>query len=130
MVGVVVLAAGLALGGCGATDGRRAAATSVATGFEEALRSGDAGAACAALAPATLRELEEGEKSPCPSVLGDQEILAGGDVTRVDVQGRQARVVLAGDTLFLSRFPGGWKVTAAGCRPRSDQPYDCAIKGG
>ncbi|MEU6064946.1 hypothetical protein ABZ864_10745 [Streptomyces sp. NPDC047082] len=48
----------------------------------------------------------------------------------VQVYGRRARVVLNADTLFLSVFPAGWKVTAAGCVPRSQQPYQCQIKGG
>jgi hypothetical protein len=52
-------------------------------------------------------------------------------VRRVDVHGRQARVRLAGDTLFLARFDAGWKVVAAGCEPQPDeQPYDCMVKGG
>jgi hypothetical protein len=39
-------------------------------------------------------------------------------------------VVLERDTVFLSRFPTGWKVTAAGCVPRPGRPYQCAVKGG
>ncbi|MEU1117626.1 hypothetical protein [Streptomyces sp. NPDC005879] len=48
----------------------------------------------------------------------------------IDVFGRQARAVTDRDTLFLSSFPGGWKVTAAGCTPRPEKPYQCLIKGG
>lgn len=55
---------------------------------------------------------------------------ADGRVRHVDVYGNQARAVLAADTLFLSRFPDGWKVTAAGCEERPDKPYQCEIKGG
>ena len=51
-------------------------------------------------------------------------------VRRVDVHGRQARVTLTADTLFLALFSTGWKVTAAGCTPRPDQPYDCTVEGG
>ncbi|UYQ65090.1 hypothetical protein [Streptomyces peucetius] len=54
----------------------------------------------------------------------------GGSVVHVDVHERQARAVLTGDTLFLSRFPDGWKVMAAGCTPQQDRPYQCEIKGG
>ncbi|MGA4845294.1 hypothetical protein ACOBQB_03065 [Streptomyces sp. G5(2025)] len=36
---------------------------------------------------------------------------------------RQAHVVTDRDTLFLPSFPGGWKVTAAGCTPRPEKPY-------
>lgn len=48
----------------------------------------------------------------------------------VDVYGNQARAVLATDTLFLSRFAAGWKVVAAGCSPRPEQPYQCRVNGG
>ncbi|MEU8865117.1 hypothetical protein [Streptomyces umbrinus] len=46
------------------------------------------------------------------------------------VYGNQARAVLSSDTLFLSRFTSGWKVVAAGCEPRPQEPYQCRIKGG
>jgi hypothetical protein len=32
--------------------------------------------------------------------------------------------------LSLAGFPGGWRVVAAGCRPRGQRPYDCVIDGG
>jgi hypothetical protein len=48
----------------------------------------------------------------------------------VDVYGRQARAVLASDTLFLSQFSDGWKIVAAGCEPRPGRPYQCSVKGG
>ncbi|MEV7180696.1 hypothetical protein [Kitasatospora sp. NPDC093679] len=44
--------------------------------------------------------------------------------------GQQARAVLEGDTVFLSAFPDGWKITAAGCEPRPEMPYRCDVKGG
>jgi hypothetical protein len=40
-----------------------------------------------------------------------------------------AEVSFDGDTAFLTRMPGGWRVVAAGCRPRADDLYDCAVKG-
>ncbi|MFJ9041759.1 hypothetical protein ACIRF8_34975 [Streptomyces sp. NPDC102406] len=69
------------------------------------------------------------EKKPCADAIGTQDLSPAGPVRDVDVYGRQARAVLASDTLFLSRFPEGWKVVAAGCRPRAGQPYQCAVKG-
>jgi hypothetical protein len=43
------------------------------------------------------------------------------------VAGRQAQVRLGGDTVFLARSGDGWVVTAAGCDPRPDRPYDCEV---
>ena len=31
--------------------------------------------------------------------------------------------------LFLAQFTVGWRVTAAGCTSRPDQPYDCDVEG-
>ncbi|MFC9915540.1 hypothetical protein [Streptomyces sp. NPDC127197] len=120
----------LALGGCGSAGERSSDASAAATEFERLLRSADANGLCAALAPETRSELEESEKSSCAEAIAAQEIPIGGAVREVDVFGRQARVVLDSDTLFLSRFADGWKVVAAGCTPRPGLPYQCTIKGG
>ncbi|MFC8270620.1 hypothetical protein ACFUIZ_33635 [Streptomyces cinereoruber] len=121
---------GLASAGCGGSDERAAGASAVATGFERALEQGDLKAACAALAPDTRSELEESEKKACHVGIVAEELPVGGPVGAVDVYGRQARVVLKADTLFLSQFPDGWKVVAAGCVPDPGRPYRCAVKGG
>ena len=49
----------------------------------------------------------------------------------LDLPGRVAKTLvrLAGDTVFLAVFPGGWRVTAAGCTPRGDRPYNCTVQG-
>ena len=52
-----------------------------------------------------------------------------GAVQRVEVWGDTAQVHLAGDTVFLLRFPDGWRVSAAGCTPRGDAPYRCEVRG-
>ncbi|WP_261991731.1 hypothetical protein [Streptomyces sp. OR43] len=116
----------LVLLGC---DNRSPAARSAATAFERAWKAHDAEAVCAALAPGTRSELESDERAACPEALDGVSLPVGGKARTVDVHGRQARVVLAADTLFLSLFPGGWKVVAAGCSPRPDKPYSCELKG-
>ncbi|MFF7448897.1 MULTISPECIES: hypothetical protein [unclassified Streptomyces] len=121
---------GLGLGGCDSVGERDSAASAAARGFERALRSHDAEGLCAALAPETRSEVEESEKKSCEQAIAAQDLPLGGGVRGTDVHGRQARVVLASDTLFLSRFADGWKVVAAGCVPRPGQPYQCVIKGG
>jgi hypothetical protein len=106
------------------------AASTAAAGFQRALRAEDSVAACAALAPATRRELERSAKSSCSQAVTERELTPTADVWRVDVYGQQARVVFDADTVFLSRFSSGWKVTAAGCTARREHPYECEIKGG
>jgi hypothetical protein len=118
------------LAGCGSAGERAADASSAARAFERDLGEGDRAGICAALAPETRGEVEESGKKACVDGIRGQDLPAGGPVRSVDVYGRQARAVLASDTLFLSQFPGGWKIVAAGCRPRSGQPYQCSLKGG
>ncbi|MET7645917.1 hypothetical protein ABZS83_20255 [Streptomyces sp. NPDC005426] len=112
-----------------ACDGRASAARSAAAAFERAWEGHDAEAVCAALAPGTRSALESDEQAGCPKALGEIPLPVGGRPRTVNVHGRQARAVLASDTLFLSLFPGGWKVVAAGCTPRTDKPYTCVLRG-
>jgi hypothetical protein len=133
-VGIGTLAVLTAVSACGALPGRRDEVTAEVTRFEQALGAAQHGRMCAALAPATREELVQSAKSRCEEAIGkaadERELPAAGAVRGVDVYGGQARVVLERDTVFLARFPAGWKVTAAGCRPRPQRPYDCEIKGG
>ncbi len=121
---------GLALGACDGAGDRAAAPSAAAVEFEHMLGSHDDSGLCAALAPETRGELEKSEQADCARAIAAQDLPSGGVVRKVDVYGRQARVVLASDTLFLSRFPDGWKIVAAGCTPRPDRPYQCTVEGG
>ncbi|MFF8972733.1 hypothetical protein [Streptomyces sp. NPDC014995] len=126
---VAVVLTGTA-GACGTVAERHDAVRAAATAFEKALDEGAYDRMCGALAPATLEELEQSAGRPCAQALAEESPPAGGAVRGTDVHGNQARAVLAGDTLFLSRFTTGWKVVAAGCRQRPQRPYQCRIKGG
>ncbi|MFJ8849910.1 hypothetical protein [Streptomyces sp. NPDC102437] len=127
---LVVPVLGVVLGGCGGSGERGSDASAAAAGFERAIGTGDTTAVCAALAPDTRSEVEESGKGACPDAIPEAELPVGGSVLTVDVYGRQARVVLAADTLFLSQFADGWKIVAAGCRVLTGRPYQCSIKGG
>ncbi|MGV9277346.1 hypothetical protein [Streptomyces griseosporeus] len=129
-VAAAALAVLVTVGSCGTPSERRDQVTAQAVRFERALDAGRDGDLCAALAPSTLEEVEQSAKSRCAQAMGDEDLPHAGAVRNVDVYGDQARVVMEHDTLFLAHFPGGWKVTAAGCRPRPQQPYQCEIKGG
>lgn len=118
-----------ALSGCGGVQEREDAAAAAVFRFHESLRASDTARGCAALAPGTRDELEQTADLPCARALPDAGLSAADDVRVVDVYGRQARVVTRRDTLFLSAFPGGWKITAAGCTERPHMPYQCLVKG-
>lgn len=132
------------LSGCGGVQEREDAAAAAVFRFQESLRASDTARGCAALAPGTRDELEQTAELPCARALPDAGLPDAGppdagrpdagrpatdDVRVVDVYGRQARVVTRRDTLFLSAFPGGWKITAAGCTKRPNMPYQCLVKG-
>ncbi|WP_240660321.1 hypothetical protein [Streptomyces sp. WAC 01529] len=127
-----LLAAALlgALTACGNLDAREDGAAGAASRFEASLRATDTVRSCAALAPGTRDELEQTAELPCARALPEAGLPPAEKVRTVDVYGRQARVVTDKDTLFLSAFPGGWKITAAGCTARPEKPYQCLIKGG
>ncbi len=118
------------VGGCASLSDREDAAANAGLRFEAALAAKDNAALCTDLAPGTREELEDTAKSGCDQAVADSDVPQAAHVRRVDVYGRQARVVLDSDTLFLSLFPDGWKVTAAGCEPRPRKPYKCELKGG
>jgi len=108
------------LAGCAATE--RPDVERVATDFA----TGDPTARCALLAPATLAAAER--DGPCVAAVGTS-LSSGGQVLQTSVWGDEAQVRLAGDTLFLTRTGGGWKVVAAGCTPNGDLPYACRLEG-
>jgi uncharacterized protein YceK len=118
------------LTGCGSVRDRTDAASTVALGLLTAVQSEDGAAACAALAPDTLSELEESADKPCATAILEEDLPAPAPVASADVYGQWARVVLSDDTVFLAMFPGGWRVVAAGCTPRTERPYDCLLQGG
>lgn len=82
----------------------------------------------AALAPESRNEVAESGKSACANAISEVELTPG-----ARPYGRCLRSARAGRPylgLFLSQFAGGWKIVAAGCRPRTGHPYQCLIKGG
>ncbi|WP_155057619.1 hypothetical protein [Streptomyces blattellae] len=132
-VAVCVLLSGLSvvgIGGCGTVTERRDDVRDTAAAFQAALDAQAYDRVCALLAPGTVEELEHSGGSPCAQALREESPTPGGAVRRTDVYGNQARAVLSADTLFLSHFASGWKVVAADCEQRPQEPYECRIKGG
>jgi hypothetical protein len=129
VLAVVLAAAPLLLAtGCGSAQD--VSATTVARRFATALQDADAEAACGYLAPATLSDLERSAGLSCPQALGEEDLPAPGAVEGTATYGTMSQVRFSSDTLFLTRFPDGWRVMAAGCSPQPGQPYDCRVRGG
>ncbi len=124
----VVLAAALA--GCSAGGrGEPSGPMHAAEAFEAALNRGDQAAACSLLTPPTRDELERSQSEQCPKALQQEDLPDGGNVADLQVYGDEAFARMQGDVLFLTNVAGTWMVSAAGCSPQSDQPYDCEVKG-
>jgi hypothetical protein len=101
-------------------------ASQAALDFDRSLS--DPAHACALLAPGTLSELQQ-SFGRCDKALPDEHLPVGTKVVDVDVYGKDAIVRLDKDVVFLARFDAGWRVTAAGCTPRQNRPFNCTIKG-
>jgi hypothetical protein len=103
-------------------------ATRAADDFVSAVSDGDAGGACALLAPATREELEQSTGAPCVEAVLE-EAKAAGDRVEVSTFGTMSQVRYADDVLFLTHFDAGWLVVAAGCTGQRDGLYSCGIEG-
>jgi len=81
------------------------------------------------LATGARTELEQKTDAPCDSAIADEDLPTAGQVVGTAADGRNARVVLDGDVVFLTVEGQRWKVRAAGCELQSNAPYDCSLKG-
>ena len=116
------------LSACGGAQDVAVADTAEA--FYRALGEGDGTAACALLTPATRSELEQSSGKACDQAILEELSDAPGDEHEVvEVFETMAQVRWHDETVFLTRMPEGWRVLAAGCRPRAGDPYDCVVKG-
>jgi hypothetical protein len=94
--------------------------------FAGAIARHDGEAACALLTDDARRGTETFGRS-CAEQLAT--LPDPGAVEQVEVWSDAAQVRLAGDTMFLLRFPDGWRVSAAGCTPEEEAPYQCEVQG-
>lgn len=124
---LILGAALLAPAGCATVGSREDAAASVATRLLTAVDAGDGDAACAILAPGTVKTVAEDQ--PCPEAILGKDLPRPGTVVETSVYGQWAQVKLTDDTVFLAAFPEGWRVVAAGCTPQASRPYDCSVEG-
>ena len=118
----------LSLAGCGRADDR-AAVGAVTERFLDAVAGDDGTRACAQLSPGAVRALEHDESEPCAEAARGLD-LEHSPVARAQVFATEAKVDLAdGGSAFLELTPRGWRLSAAGCRPRpGDGPYECEVE--
>ena len=129
LISLTTVAVAVALtAGCASAGHRADAATDVAVALLTEVADGDGTGACARLAPDTAETVAEDE--PCEKAILDKDLPKPGQVVGAHVYGQWAQVRLDDDTVFLAVFPGGWRVVAAGCAPRSNRPYQCSVEGG
>jgi hypothetical protein len=116
--------AGATLAGC--ASAQQDAASETATAFLTAAAKGDGAGACALLVPDAAGGLETGDTECAQEIvkLG----LAGGRAGAAEVWGGNARVQVGADTVFLTRWDAGWRVTAAGCEAQPGRPADCDVE--
>ncbi len=104
----------------------------IAIAFYDAIRADQGREACAVLSDATIKQLESQEERACPEAITALDY-AGGEVTNVHVFITSAKVDFStGESAFLNREPGGWKLSAIACKAKDgkprDRPLDCEVE--
>lgn len=113
--------------GCG-TDSSAPHARRAVQAFYSALERHDGAAACRVLSDDTRSSLETSEKKPCKEAVFSLG-LSPARVVAVRVYATSAEAVLTGgEAVFLDQDPDGWKISAVGCKPQHEQPYDCDLE--
>jgi hypothetical protein len=115
---------------CG-SGGRERDAASVSNHFHAALETGDGAEACKQLSEETASKLEESEGAPCEEAILDLHLPAGATSASAEVYVTSAYIDLAdAGAVFLDKGHEGWKVSAAGCKPRAGElPQECELEG-
>ena len=123
----VVAGVALSLTGCGGS--KQAPVDDVARSFYAAVEARDGAGACGLLAPETRSELEQSEGKTCSTAVLEQDVPEAGEIRATSVYGTMAQVRYDKDTVFLTRFPSGWKVMAVACSKTPSSRYECEVKG-
>lgn len=126
--GICLAALGLTLTACGSSQDVDVG--NVTEQFYGSIGRADGAQACALLTPSTRTELEQSSGKGCEQAILEELTEDRRDDYTLEVFGTMAVVEDAADTVFLTRLQNGWHVLAAGCAPRHDAPYDCAVAGG
>jgi hypothetical protein len=125
---IAMCAAALLTAGCGGSQARADEARAAVESFLAAVSSSDWGAACAGLLQKTREQLESLTGSSCEQALESLQLQAE-PTTGVEVWGDQALVRTGIDAIFLTELEDGWRIRAAGCQTRGEQPAECELEG-
>jgi hypothetical protein len=118
----------VAVGAAGCRNADTGQVESVAARFQAALERGDGAAACRLLIGDTTAKLTKDQGQPCARAITGQHLTTAA-VRRARVYETHAAAGLVdGQVVFLDHTDRGWRVSAAGCKPRGDQPYECEVE--
>jgi hypothetical protein len=127
--GAVLGAVAVGASGCAGSAGS-AAAEQTAMAAVRAAAAHDTATLCGLLAASTVNKLEQEQSAPCAQAAGSLDLgrpTAGG---AAQVWGRSALVPIGSSAVFLTDVNGRWRVLAAGCALRAEQPAECVLGGG
>lgn len=124
-----IAASGIVLttAGC-ATAPHDDAVVAIARTFVTAVQHDDGKLACTLLTDDARQSVPGATDVPCEKAV-TSAATTGDDVRSIEVWSDTAQVHIGGDVIFLRRSAGTWKVSAAGCKPRSTGPYECTVGG-
>jgi len=130
LAGTVAVVGAMAVGasGCAGSPGS-AAAAQTARAAVRAASAHDTATLCGLLAQSTVQQLEQDRSSPCPEAVRSLDLGAPTGGGPAQVWGRSALVPLGSSTVFLTDVDGRWRVLAAGCALREEQPAQCELGG-
>ncbi|MDT7576862.1 MAG: hypothetical protein QOH17_3195, partial [Pseudonocardiales bacterium] len=115
------------IGGCGASP-HRDVVSRAAVSFVTDIEHHDDSGACRLLTDTARTSASGATNLSCDRALAFVHE-SGSRISGLQVWGDTAQVHVGSDVLFLRRFPDAWLVSAAGCRPQQDGPYDCLVGG-
>jgi hypothetical protein len=127
---VLTVVGALAVGasGCAGTSGSTAAAQT-ARAAVRAAATHDTATLCGLLAQSTVQQLEQDQSAPCAQAASSLNLGSPTGGGAAQVWGRSAMVPVGSATVFLTDVNGRWRVLAAGCTLREEQPAECALGG-
>jgi hypothetical protein len=121
----------MASAGCGTGEDERRV-RSVTDRFYAALQGHAGERACAELSENAVNALESASGRSCAQAITALQLpghRAASSTVYLDSARADVAGAAQGEAAFLDRTARGWRISAAGCRPKGDGPYDCRLGG-